>query len=382
MKKRNITTQGFIDSATIHGAIAALSIGETNQISDWDYQSLLSATYLLLFNNIGIIHGPGYYAGASGPYSKVLSGLPFLEGFQFDKTKATRNTQFWLNRYPNALKVAWQSLISDDQFKNWQSNSIELFWIYHFKMFGSLFNEEYIPSISKLINCSEKELYSLHHASEDKKAVLNWLKETSSESEFARTAWTVSALIRGRFHEYLANSNNTHLISHPFRKFVERELSGSEAANIHNSETYFTKIIIGSALLETNQDRRINTWIENINKARKAISLSSIVLPHSSLDIDAESHAARAAKFCGLPASPSIVHRALDAASSIGLGLLFTVNLVPWTRILSPIAQQTYKHEKGKSLGEDITSLIFNNEKRYKKLASDVPGRIKCIIIK
>jgi hypothetical protein len=382
MIKRSFTTQGFIDSASIHGAIAALSIGETDQISDWDYQSLLSATYLLLFDNIGIIHGPGYYAGASGPYSKVLSGLPFLEGFQFDKIKATRNTLFWLNRYPDALKVAWQSLKSDDQFKNWQTNAIELFWIYHAKMYGSLFNEEYIPNISKLLNCSEKELHGLHRASEDKKAVLNWLKETSVESEFARTVWTVSALIRGRFHEYLANSNNTHLISHPFRKFVERELGSSEEANINNSETYFTKIIIGSALLETNQDRRINTWLENINKARKAISLKSIALPHTSLDIDAESHAARAAKTCRLPASPSIIHRALDAASSIGLGLLITIKLKPWTRILSPIVQQTYKHEKGRSLGEGIASLIFDNEKRYKKLATDVPGRIKCRIIK
>ena len=375
-------TQGFIDSASIHGAIVAMSSGKIDEISDWDKQSLLSVTYLLLFDNIGIIHGPGYYSGASGPYSKVLSGLPFLEGFQFsNKTNAIRNTNFWLTRYPGSLEASWKALITDNQFKSWQTNAIEQFWIHHSKMYGGLFNEEYIPSISKIINCSEKELKDLYRASENKNEVLNWLKVNSKTSEDVKNAWTISALIRGRFHEYLAQSNENHLIAHPFRKSVEKKLGNSKEASITNSETYFVKTIIGSALLEPNLERRMNVWIENINKSRKAISLKSIVLPNSTLDSDAESHSANAAKICGLPASPAIIHRALDVASSIGIGLLLKVIFNPWSKIGTPLVTQSYKYEKGKSIGEDIASFIFNNEKRYKRLASKIPGRIRCSII-
>jgi len=344
MIRNNNMTQGFIDSASIHGAIVALSKGKTEKVSEWDTQSLLSATYLLLFGNIGIIHGPGYYAGASGPYSRVLSGLPFLEGFQFDRKVAIRNTSFWLNRFPDSLKDKWQDLTSDDQFKTWQANAIELFWTHHAKMYGGLFNEEYIPSISKVINCSEQDLRGIHRASKNMKEVENWLTVNSKASELAQTAWAVSALIRGRFHEYLASSNNMHLIAHPFRRFVEKgDLGGNKEANITNSETYFTKIIIGSALLETSQERRLIAWIENINKARNAISLKSFTLPNASLDKDAERQAAMAAKTCGLPASPAITQRAFDVVSSLGIGLLLKVVLNPWIKIASPVVTQTYK---------------------------------------
>jgi len=374
-------TQGFIDSASIHGAIVALSKGKTEKISDWDTQSLLSSTYLLLFDNINIIHGPGYYAGASGPYSKVLSGLPFLEGFQFDRTSAIRNTSFWLNRFPDSLKDSWQALTSDDQFKAWQTNAIELFWIHHAKMYAGLFNEEYIPSISKIINCSEKELRGIHHASENINEVKKWSKVNSWTSELAHNAWTASALIRGRFHEYLSYSNNTHLVAHPFRKFGERDSGGNGEAYITNTETYFTKIIIGSALLETSRERRLDAWIANIDKARKAISLKSIALQNTSLDSDAEKQAAMAAKTCHLPASPTIIQRSLDVSSALGIGFLLKVVFSPWIKIASPFATQTYKYNTGRTIGEDISSLIFDNKKRYQRLASRVPGRIKCRVI-
>ena len=72
-------TEGFVDSALIHGALATLSLGGGVDLSAWDRQSLLEITYLLLFRKIGIVPGPGGYRGASGPFERVISQLPALQ---------------------------------------------------------------------------------------------------------------------------------------------------------------------------------------------------------------------------------------------------------------------------------------------------------------
>src|ERR1035438_3184453 len=85
-------TEGFVDSALIHGALATLSLGGGVDLSAWDRQSLLESTYLLLFRKIGIVPGPGGYRGASGPFERVISQLPALQGRKLPTERGVGST--------------------------------------------------------------------------------------------------------------------------------------------------------------------------------------------------------------------------------------------------------------------------------------------------
>ena len=87
-------TRGFVDSASIHGALATLSLSGGEILSPWDRQRLQDTTYLLLFRQIGIIPGlPGGYRGASGLFAHVISRLPALESTGIRRESALRATK-------------------------------------------------------------------------------------------------------------------------------------------------------------------------------------------------------------------------------------------------------------------------------------------------
>lgn len=90
-------TKGFVDSASIHGAITALLFGRrTTKWDPWTTQSALDTTYVFLHSGIGVIPGPGEFAGASGYFENVVRGLPPLGRRPPNRAKADRETQLWL----------------------------------------------------------------------------------------------------------------------------------------------------------------------------------------------------------------------------------------------------------------------------------------------
>ena len=375
-------TRGFIDSASVHSALGALTVGKTQKWTPWDRQSLHRATYLLMHGNIRVMSGPGPYAGAHGPYSDVLAVFPELEEPKFSKEKAERKTKWWLSSYPEALSKAWEQSRKDPSFQEWSNLQRELFWIAHVRMYGALFNEEFIPYISKLLECSESDLSRVHSKSGDLKLVTRWKDRLSSEdARLAERAWLLSALVRGRFHEYLARDTKQQLISHPYRRAVGAKLKAGPRLVVLNTEQELVNRIIGSALLETSADRRIHTWIENVARARKAISLRKIALPDAALGEDAEWFANQAAKRIGLPGSPARMRRELDWLAASGLGGLVALVIAPWAGIvtvgISPLIQQAYRHLRGASVGDDLAKLCFSTSRWYSRLGNSVPGRVE-----
>ena len=219
-------TEGFVDSALIHGALATLSLGGGVDLSAWDRQSLLEITYLLLFRKIGIVPGPGGYRGASGPFERVISQLPALQGRKLPTDRALCSTRAWLTRNPAGLRDAWSGLQSQREFIAWSAISRKLFWLHHVRMHISLFNPEFIPYIAPLLNVDSKELHRINLMSQDESVVCQWVKTNlaGEDAKIAHDAYVVAALIRGRLHEYLSSGSDRHLASHPFRIPIQKRL--------------------------------------------------------------------------------------------------------------------------------------------------------------
>jgi hypothetical protein len=372
-------TLAFTESASIHSALAVLNVGKTQQCGLWDRQSILETTYLLLHRNVRIIAGPGPYAGASGLYGQVVSRFPSLESAAFHRKLARRKTMFWLARYPRALADAWSVVQGEPTFQRWANVQRELFWVHHVKMHGALFNKEFIPAISRVLGCHEEDLMAAHLGSADISLVQGWSKGrlTSEDAQLVEKAWLLAAMIRGKYHEYLARESRKQLISHPFRESVGLKLRSGASEPVPNSDQYFVRMLIGSALLETSPERRVAVWLDNVDKARNAITSGQIVLPHAALDSDAERHAAHAAMEIGLPGSSAILRRTLDCVAAVGIGLLLATSVAPWAGPVGPLLQQGYAYHRGVTVGDDLDRLIRSTRRRFSRLANDVPGRIE-----
>jgi len=376
-------TSGFVDSASIHGALAVLSLQGNDRVSAWDRQCLLDTTYVLLFWKIGIVPGPpGGYKGASGLFEHVIARLPTLERADFHREPALRATKAWLTKTPGSLRDAWNRLHAQPEFTEWSNVARELFWLHHVRMNISLFNPEFIPHISTLLGHHPHELERIERMSRDERNVKQWVKTNlkGEDAQIARDAYVAAALIRGRFHEYLAGRNELHLSGHPFRTFVRRPLKFGGELPVYNSEEYFVKAIIGSAMLETTSDHRAKVWADNVAKARAAIERERISLRDAALDSEAERLAAEAACACGISASYSRVRRELEVATALGITGLLTISVSPWAGPVGPIATAAYRQFRGASVGEDLARFLLDTKRRFRRLARIVPGRITQVL--
>lgn len=373
-------TKGFTDAATIHSALAALAAGSRGASSNWDKRGLVEATYMLLHKSIRIAPGVGRFAGASGLYSTVVSAFPGLNTTVSNRQVAATKRKAWLSMHRPRLKAAWRAACADADFTDWAASQRRLFWPDHVAMYGALFNEEFVSAIASVLNVSEADLQAVHNLTRDLKQVTVWSKQNQLVSEsvtLAESSWLISSMIRGKDHEFLAREEDVQLFSHPFRRGIEAQLPSATLESLLNSEVCFTRILIGSALLETTPERRVGTWTDNLAAARRALELGSIALPEASVERDAERHAINAAKVIGLPTVSARVRRVFDVVTAAGLGTLLGLGVAPWAAPVGPVAIQTYRHLRNASVGDDIAKALFATQWRFRRLARMAPGRVE-----
>ena len=341
-----------------------------------------------MHESIRVIPGPGPYRGAHGPWNTVLANLPALRENAVRRAEhAEPSTRDWLSEHPMDARKALSAIEDEPFFDDWASRHMELFWVPHVQTFRALFNEGYLPEIARVLKHDESVLRRIHERSESEKIVRQWIKQRgkSEEARLAERAWLLATIIRGRYHEYLAREKNLQLSAHPIRKPAELDLPSETALckNLTNTERFFIRILIGSALNEKNilkggRPRRAQVWAENLRKARLVLYKDKkFNLPQLDSAEDAESHAALVAMEAGLSSSSAVSRRAIDVCAGLALSLPLMITVLPWpaTPLIAVTAVQTYRHIRGASPGEDIARVV-HTRRRFRKLGRQVPGRI------
>jgi hypothetical protein len=305
----------------------------------------------------------------------------------FDQSLRTqREAKNWANRNPMRLRKALAAIQGTPNSASWVESQIEQFWTYHVKMYGALFNRDFIQPIAKTLDCSPDDLERVHSLSSELKNVLRWRDQKGEDeaAQLAKRAWLVAALIRGKVHEKLAEGLGLQLVPHPFRQEVESRLKPEASKQVSLSEQIFTKMIIGSALEVHNETKRIKRWADNIRRAREGIEAKKVHLPNAIVASDAERHAADSAKAIDLPCTAPFMPRLLDYASSVSLGSLIYIALSPWPDWVGlasavgaiSLIQQGYKLRTGKSVGETLANTALSTNAQFSALGKAVPGRI------
>ncbi len=310
----------------------------------------------------------------------LISAFPGLETRTVNRNVADREARRWLSSKANLLKSAWDALQIDSNLPEWSHSHRKMIWPEHVQMFKALFMSEHIPYISSVLNCSTHDLEKIYLISCNVETVKAWAKQKrqSEDLQLALDCWLMSGLIRGKYHECLAQHEQLQLIAHPYRAGIGKMLRPAFSENVYYSEEYFSKIVIGGALLETTAKRRVVAWVKNVQRARVAIEGRSLELPNAVALRDAEQLAIAAAKRIGIATRSEIVHRALDVGTAIGLGALVSLTLYPWFGPVGPIIIQAYRYFRGGgSVGDDIGRYALSTSRRFRTLARSVPGRIE-----
>ena len=370
-------TTAFVDSVSLHDAFGALVVGRKGAWHEWGGQNVVDVTWLLLFENVQVLPGPGHKGSAPIPgfEQRIARRLPNLVSLPHDESVAVANTNRWLHHPRKLFAAAWQKSLAEPAFPAWSTQLRELWWPVHSAANRGLFNLAYSGPLSTLLGVSEGELKRLHAESAKSDVIKEWSRGRGGDAaELAGSAYVAAILARGKYHEYLARAHGLQLFSHQFRGSLTREMDSTNVQST-KSEQLFVQMLVGSALLEPTADARVDRWIDNIVLARTAIAANAFSLPASFDDGDAMRCAADAALAVGLPGEARYQIEVVDWLLSLSIGKAFQLALGPWGE-LGGLAAKAWKVARRKSLGEDL-AIASSTRKNFQRLANSVAGKLK-----
>jgi hypothetical protein len=265
-----------------------------------------------------------------------------------------------------------------DSFVKYQENMVVHTWP---ALVGphQIFEKGNIKSISKVIEVSQKDLRLVYEASKDIQNLRRFAAEMPYDDELFTVLWRaylVDLLIRGRYHYEAARLEHGQVLHHPARRPVLRRLAGRNVRyRVTNTDRAFSNILIIGALAETTPQKRMDLWLENVLKARRAASDGALNLVAKDTDESAERLAAKHAMTLNIRTHPRLFDDITDATIAAGTGVLTSFVLTGWADIVATVGM--YAASKSEELGSRVGRLTFEREGRLQKFASSKAGRVE-----
>lgn len=133
-------------------------------ILEWAWRSAIEVTCSLInIPHLKMAPSPSVCGGASGPYGQLTH--EFSEFITHCRPKpqveemAIRKTKIWSGRYPDKVLAAYDKIKADrNNFPIWLEGAITHAWTEHSARLGGLFNFEFIPQNSRILNVDESYL--------------------------------------------------------------------------------------------------------------------------------------------------------------------------------------------------------------------------------
>jgi hypothetical protein len=365
----------FIDSASLYQLIELFSKSSVDaELYPWLEQSAVHATQLLLIQpHISMSPSSSVTGGASGLYEKLTIALSGMVGLA-RPNGATRESNSqdvlqWALRASGAIAQAHAALEADRlNFRKWEQWAIENAWMEHSTRNSGLFDFVFIPAISKILNTSEEELLELQKESAIPEIIDRYIdggRETRS-FRLTRNAYAVAALLRGRFHEVVAQDTASSILQHPLRHGVLAKSTTADPIEYSNTLYFLASIAITSAFAESDPAARIAQYCQNVEILRKCLAMIDVNDPLSklpgsfSLDL-ARANAAKFAKDAQIKISSNRLDKFIDAGLTFGgqaIGLLLT----PWQSFTASALGFSIPEEL--KSGSGISNKIIRTEKR------------------
>ncbi len=378
-------SEGWIDGASMDEVMRALRSDQTSACDPWAWCTAVEVTCALIStHSLGLASAPSKEGPASGTYEQLLRALsgsivrvtPSVE----DQRWALRSTKQWANRrYPMIRTVLEKIKAEEISFPNWMDNAIRCAWMEHSARMGGLFDREFITQISSVMGVCVAELEEICQLSSDMKQ-LHWYVSSQPENDafrIMRDAFLVSTLIRGRYHDSLANRSIHQIVHHRLRDSVLPRLESrpGKAFEVSNVEWYLSSIAISGALAERTLECRIACWAENTLKLRQLAQAQMIDLSPKEYDGVALASAVDSAAKADVRVHPKHVERWLEMAVSMGVGVLTDLVLKGWVGFGAGVGAAALSQHAQPA--KRICRSIYRGPNRLGDLARSGPGRIE-----
>jgi hypothetical protein len=378
-------TEGYIDSSSIYEVLAVLGAKSPEETYPWALQSTIASTSMLMNTyNLKIAPAPDKTGRASGLYGHLIEKLAEFISIYRPKDeiaqKALQRTKLWAYKNTEKIRRIYSNLRTDDKnFNRWLDRSINNAWLEHAKRLRGLFNTELIPELSCILEVKQNELNRIHQLSRDLSVVNDYIRRRPDEDDFRLLldAYAISALLRGRYHDYIVKNSSHQIMHHPFREGVLPVIRGNQKIQflITNTQRYLSNIAIAGALSEPSQKERISTWVENVHKLRIAVHSDSIDITQKDNEDKALTMAVKAAKQLSIRVYTKWLDTTLNATIVLGIGALTSFVLTGWTSFA--VTTGAYITFDKLDLTKKLICSVFTTNTHLSELAKFGPGRIK-----
>lgn len=382
---------GFIDSASLYEIVRITA--QPSNSSRWTLQSAVEVTSLLIdSHHFNVAPAPGTTGLASGPYA-LLMGRAIESGFvglyrlepKTERT-AVKLTKQWVNRNLVRFRNAFERLKSDQtDYEVWLDWAITQAWPEHAMRLGGLFNPQFIPEISRVLNLSVDRLTAVHELSCMPSVVAKFAKRQPDNDDFRdmRDAYVLAALIRGPFHHYTSREDGLQTIHHPLRSTVLPSMR--QLGNVQDVEFPITvrsllaTIIVNGAKKETSQERRIEAWIENVRLIKGGLNAKYYNLEDPASLEKAMNKAVEIAQKLHIRTYPRDLENMLGYMLGVGVGMLTKIVLRQFDGLDLLVVPAVERLANRTGMEERVARLLTGYKGRLRDLAIFAPGRIEGI---
>ncbi len=392
---------GFIDSASLMSAVGALATYDNHQQWDeWTYQSILTVTTtLIVHDGFKIAPGPsvptqfGDGTGESKLYQCYDNASKALADFIKDvhpkevsleiRRKGQQILNQWIHNHVNVIKKAINKTEKDKAFQDWIQWAILNAWVDHSKRLNGLFNSETIDELAPILNTESKDLKILWNKTRNVQQVKLWSmgKNLDSDFELSKRAYAVSAILRSRYHEYIACQMKWQIMHHPLRKNVLIPLS--EGANYELPESFnnLITIIVKGAMMEPKAEDRVDHWVANLRTVRLAFHQDALntILDREIKGDKAVDLAAETARKLNLLVYPHSLERTLEwtimGGTVVATTLLGFIDWY-WAIVGGVISAEAWMKGVDKPLGKRAAEELKLTKGNLRRLADSEPGRL------
>lgn len=401
-------SHSFIDSASIMNTVGALTYYENcEEWNEWTRRSITDVTRMLITHRLlKISPGPSpslskpahahselykYYDQSCSRLGEIIEdttqkekNIPRNYG---DQLSSEKDFNDWLRNNIGGARDAIMKTKQESSYPQWIEWAIKQAWVDHSYRLNGLFNAEMIDGLSPILEVSSKDMKNLWKKTINLQQVKRWSQgqNLNSDFELAQDAFVASAILRGRFHEFISSQKGWQLMHHPIRQHILAPLPENTdyVFSIPEPLEYLVNIIAHSAMEEQNPKDKVSRWTDNILKTRRSYLSGKIEFNQKELDKkDPEDIAIETVQKLQLRLYSRSTEKYLRSAITLGSPITIGIALFPWgllgtllgAGIGAGVSILEMKMEK--PLSERILEGWTLTKGNLRKLATSPAGRI------
>jgi len=384
-------------------AVSALTCHKSREEwGEWEARSIVEVTEALLLHHLlRIAPGPSpsrlgrleaphstlyaCYDQACGQLGRIVEDTPRNARLQKLAKGVFRN---WLTNNVEDARVAIRETKREGGYPHWEQWAIEHAWVDHSYRLNGLFNAEMTDELALVLKVQPTDLRALWTKTTDLQQVENWSQGRNLDGDFelARDAFVAAAILRGRFHEFIASQSHWQLMPHPIRRHILVPLSEGTGYIVPEAIECLARIVAYSAMEERKPEDRIRCWTENTLKSQDAYWQKAIPeVDNAELrQGKARDLAIKTARKLEIRVYPRLLENQLEWATRLGTISATTLVgwiLLPWGPLAGGVAGGVaglgvWILERRKPLGRRAAQALKLTTGHLRELATSEPGRI------